>query len=290
MAQSLSTIHSANLTNPKLITVSILEILDEWSQWGLGLIEPPKLVGELKGGLTNHSYLLQSGPDQWVLRCNALNSAELGIDRQREQQILALTATQKLSPTPMYTNASHDYLISPYLHPWQLDIEHPLLTRDDIELLASRVRQLHDWNVSDATVYSLNYRQHSQNYLHLIVEHRSQLTDEIAALQQMEQPFLEQFQNSIERSVLCHNDLSPVHWRWQDNELCLIDWEYASLGDAAFDVAVLVQKWQLNESQIDRFLACYGGVSRQRLQLAQRVNGYISKLWFYVQQDDVGIE
>jgi len=262
------------------------QILAEWQQWGLGLTEAPRVLNELPGGLTNQSYLLQSGLKQWVLRCNAENSVDLGIDRQQENKILTLTARAKLSPFPTYTHTFYDYLVSPCLPQWQCASESLTSAGSDgdIESMANRVKKLHNLEVNDTDISTLNYVQHSQNYLHSINNRIGSLPSDIAQLQQVELPFVELFQNTMRQSVLCHNDLSPPHWRLQGDDLCLIDWEYASLGDAVFDLAVLIDTWQFNDSQIDCLLSCYGGVDRGRFELAQRVNRYISKLWFCLQR------
>jgi len=69
------------------------QTLANWRQWNTGcdeLAAQPTLVRELSGGLTNRSFLVASGDFKAVVRINALNSTDLGVDRQREGLILKL--------------------------------------------------------------------------------------------------------------------------------------------------------------------------------------------------------
>ena len=66
--------------------------LSRWRDWQTGdvqISELPKVLEQLQGGMTNESFMVQSGDFRAVVRVNALNAQALGIDRKKEQSLLA---------------------------------------------------------------------------------------------------------------------------------------------------------------------------------------------------------
>lgn len=60
--------------------------------------------------------------------------------------------------------------------------------------------------------------------------------------------------------VLCHNDIySPNYLYDRDNEIYLIDWEYAGLNYAANDIGCILCRYDWSDEQIERYLEYYIG-------------------------------
>ena len=77
------------------------QTLANWRQWNTDsgeLTAQPTQVRELTGGRTNRSFLVAQGAFKAVVRINALNSASLGIDRQRE--VIILESLQSTGTVP----------------------------------------------------------------------------------------------------------------------------------------------------------------------------------------------
>ena len=90
-------------------------ILAGWQHWPLGLTEPPRVLGELSGGLTNQSLLFEAYGQRFVLRRNALNADALGIDRWREQKILSLVSEAGIAPAVHYCAPDQGVLITAFI-------------------------------------------------------------------------------------------------------------------------------------------------------------------------------
>lgn len=85
--------------------------------------------------------------------------------------------------------------------------------------------------------------------------------------------------------VFCHHDLNAANvlgarpW--------LIDWEYAAFGDAAFELAVLADSFQLDEQAATQLLAEYnaagGEVSEARFQARRPWVQWLTVLWAALQ-------
>jgi thiamine kinase-like enzyme len=89
-------------------------------------------------------------------------------------------------------------------------------------------------------------------------------------------------------STLCHNDLLPANVLLADDRLWIIDYEYAGMNHALFDLANLSVNCDLGEAADHRLLTAYDGdVSTRRLaQLAlMKVMSEMREgLWAVVQQ------
>lgn len=60
--------------------------------------------------------------------------------------------------------------------------------------------------------------------------------------------------------VLCHNDVyEPNYLIDDDNEIYLIDWEYAGMNYAANDIGCILCRYDWTEVQIERYLMAYAG-------------------------------
>jgi len=65
--------------------------------------------------------------------------------------------------------------------------------------------------------------------------------------------------------------------------LFLIDWEYSSLGNPAWDLAVICDSARLNDSQINYMLNIYDDITLNELTQARKEMKYLEILWFAVQ-------
>jgi len=63
---------------------------------------------------------------------------------------------------------------------------------------------------------------------------------------------------AVRDGVLCHNDVTAANVI-DSGEICLIDWEYAALGDALFDLAVVVAHHNLDDAATAHLLHAYAG-------------------------------
>lgn len=260
----------------------LTSILKHWREWGLDLAEEPVAVRALENGLTNRNFLLNSAGRKLVLRLNAANSVALGIDRMIEAKILAVTATVGLSPKRYYCDPEKGILVTDFLDAWQPQT----LNSVHLKLLAKRLWQVHQLDVD---VPAVSYVDYTECYMEQLYRRQGGLTRQQEQWRATELPFVEVFESRAGLPAgigprLCHHDPSPSHWRLQDEQLCLIDWEYAALRDPACDLVLLARSWRFSPPQIEQLLYNYGpGVSKQRFAEAQRVCDYVDRLWFAIQ-------
>lgn len=85
--------------------------------------------------------------------------------------------------------------------------------------------------------------------------------------------------------ALCHHDLNPLNLLTDaSGRLWIVDWEYAGLGDPAFDLASFACQHQLRPAQRRRLAHGYrqagGAMDDARLELACWLFDYVQWLWY----------
>jgi len=83
--------------------------------------------------------------------------------------------------------------------------------------------------------------------------------------------------------VACHNDLLPANFV-NGERLWLVDWEYAGMGDPAFDLANFAVNNDLDEDGDRELLAAYGGGDPELHILMRFMSDFREAMWGVVQQ------
>ena len=222
-------------------------ILAEYKEWGLS--GRPHFIGELSGGLTNKSYLIECGKQKLVIRVFAENSEQLNINRHAEFIIARLAAGHGLAAQPIYLSPDYIYSISQYVD-GDIICNSPLHGDEKPELVAEMLKQLHAL-VIEVELPVLDIVEKAANYWRAI-EQLSGVGD-CLQYQSRLQAFFENLPKP-QTLALCHNDLVAENMILGPTGLRLIDWEYAALGNAHFDIASIFINQSLSKEQQQRFL------------------------------------
>jgi thiamine kinase len=220
---------------------TILEpIMKDWLTWALD--SEPTLVRELTGGLTNKSYLLQSGERLLVLRINHPNSVDLDIDRHSELTIHHMAAAAKLSPAIIYSDPDSRYWVRDYINGNPLSDQQ--ISPAHLDQMARLLNQLHRLTLAFKTpitrtpITRLDISHKVNHYLQQTTpnEEVHQLRQSLSALM---------YSHSTQTgektaNCLCHMDPLPANWIEASNgKLWLLDWEYSAWANPALDYAAL---------------------------------------------------
>ncbi|MGI9285624.1 MAG: choline/ethanolamine kinase family protein [Pseudomonadales bacterium] len=258
--------------------------LDSWPVWSA---TAPTLVGELKGGLTNRSYLLQTDDTRLVLRLNAENASELGLDRTLERQVLMRASRAKVAPGLVYSDPQGGFLITEYHGGRCWESKHSS-DADKLLQLAQLLKTTHQLTPVDGI---LNLYQRAEHYWLTIDKAgagNSLVVQAIRALRQPLQNFFTRANKLCLQRCLCHNDLLAENLLIGNHgQLLALDWEYAAMGDPYFDLAVVVEGHQMDDAPIQILLEYYSDVpmntALQRLALLRVIYSYLDLLWHLVQ-------
>ena len=243
----------------------------------------------LTGGLTNHSWRLDTPHQSYWLRLGNRQSAALGIDRHQELLAHTAAAAAGLAPIIHYAEPKLGILLLDWLSEpnWQQVAagqvsqdqvtEEPVTPKQaaNLPLLMTKVAHLHRLTPA---LNPLCLRAQAELYLR-------QLTPVSDELKRYARRF-EQAQLNLDYSpVFCHHDLNGANvlgarpW--------LIDWEYAALGDAAFELAVIADSFALSPEGARQLLADYNGaggeVCERRFAARRPWVPWLTALWAALQ-------
>jgi len=255
-------------------------ILQDWRSW---CEQQPSLIKPLAGGLTNHSYLVASGGEYFVVRINGVDSRALDLQRDIEAQVLVNVSATDIGLQLVYCDPDQGYLVTRYIEgrQWQRsDSRSP----EGIYRLANLLKAIHGFQSINNF---LDVGKKADYYWRQLADD-CELTQSLQSLKPQIDNYIAQASQRNSDPVLCHNDLTIENLLLgNDGKLHALDWEYAAMGDAFFDLAVIVEEHQLNPSEAQHLLQSYLGSkpSREdvtRLYSNRIMSCYLSALWYAV--------
>ncbi|MEX2470195.1 MAG: choline/ethanolamine kinase family protein [Pseudohongiellaceae bacterium] len=245
--------------------------LAQWQSWQARLTRRPDLVGDLNGK-SNDTFLVAGGNEQFVVRINS-PAHRLGVDRTAELQILTDIAAREYAPSVVF--ASEEILVTRYVtggHP------QPDQCRSWLDRAGRLFRTIHTTPTRVTTI--LDPLQHAINYCKAIENPDRLIT---ACLEKL----LQRPQVTPDDVCLCHNDLLFENIISNTAGWVAIDWEYASLGDPAFDLAVLVETIDADDSELEILLDAYGSQHpRDRINYYRDLYRLIEIMWWRLKSPD----
>lgn len=248
-------------------------------------------VSVLSGGLTNTSYLVVQDDGQFVVRIGCDNARTLGIDRATEEAAITIACDAGLTHEVLLFTQPEGHLVTRYLsgaHGLSTD---ELVTPAMVTRIAELLHDVHHLDPVDGT---FDPYADIRRWMHLVGMRGSALPDRLGPLLDLvERTEKERASLPDSEMVLCHND--PYHLNFlDDGDLWLIDWEYAGMGDAMYDLAGIA--YMLDGNGRDHLLRAYFGSvdSTRRDHLEALIPVYIcwNVVWSLVESDGgiVGVD
>jgi thiamine kinase-like enzyme len=278
------------------------DVLQDWGLWPI-LNDFDQAACDftlLEQGLTNKNWLVTLPytqnliaqttdspivqPLQFVIRINTENAKSLNIHHQSEYEIVEGISALNFCPTILYKDPNFKYWIRPYIRGHTLgELQTSTYdVRDDLEDIAKILSRTHKQPIQQHWP-SVNTLGRTEYFWQQILPNPVISTDRILKLKELLDDAL---QNTEPQMVLCHMDTNIHNWIKDDNNnLNLIDWEYAGLGNPIWDLAVFSDSAELNRQEEEQFLAFYDKYSVSELRHAKLQMEYLSILWFAVQEN-----
>lgn len=90
----------------------------------------------------------------------------------------------------------------------------------------------------------------------------------------------------MDKTTPIHGDLwqSNILKRENDNKLFLIDWEYSHMGDKHFELAYLIESFELNSNQEQILLSSYKNYDEKILRKHKFLVHYLIVLWLHTHE------
>ena len=238
-------------------------------------------VEVLGGGITNHNLKVEVDGGQFVLRVAGKDTGLLGIDRSVELAATKAAAAAGIGPEVIAFVEPEGWLVTRFIAgeipPMERMREPVMLSR-----VARALRAIHDGapipGAFDSFRVVETYRETALGRggtLPAAFEWAHGVAGRIEA------------KRSADAAVPCHNDLLNANFLDDGVRLCIVDWEYAGMGDRFFDLANFSINHELDSAQSESLLAAYFGEAReadaQALELMRFMSDFREAMWGVVQ-------
>jgi len=238
------------------------------------------IIRQLRGGLTNDSYLIEVSGVFFVLRINADNSDQLGIDRRQEIQAMARAGDSHLAPAIIYVDHEIGFLVTEYIEGrvWN---EGDLDSANNILKLSTLLNSIHGLEPIETSVFIAEKIRDYKNEIGAIIPG----LDEI---EKAMEDFVDEAITDISCFCLCHNDLLVSNIvETLSGDLIVLDWEYAAMGHPLFDLAAVIEGQKIAKLASDNLLSHYqaaysdpSSADYRRFLQWRVIYCYVDLLWY----------
>ncbi|WGE57049.1 NTP transferase domain-containing protein [Actinobacillus equuli] len=213
-----------------------------------------KGIMALKKGMTNRSFLFSCNDHKYIMRIPG-EGTDLLISRHQESLVYSVLTDSKICDEVLYINPINGYKLTKFLenarncNPFD---------RDDLHKCMTKLKSFHQLNLK--VEHEFNLFEQIEFYQNLLEGHSSFYQDyqEVKARIFNFIPFIEKH---IEKKVLSHIDAIPdnflIYSKNGQEEIRLIDWEYAGMQDPHVDIAMFSIYAGYNKEQIDNLIDIY---------------------------------
>ncbi len=238
-------------------------------------------ITPLAGGITNQNYRVDVDSEAFVVRIGGQDTALLGIDRAREHAATGVAAGLGVGPELVFALPDAAVLVTRFIDGRTLeaaDVREPATLGRVVEALG-RVHR------GPSIPGRFSPFRTVETYRDLALAHEVALPPAF--------PEWLDLAGRIEAALPagpiapCHNDLLPANFIDDGARIRILDWEYAAMGEAFFDLGNLAANSELGPADERRLLELYGEDptprALARLGLMRLVSDLREAMWGLVQ-------
>ncbi len=240
----------------------------------------------LSGGITNQNYRVDVGDEAFVMRIGGAKTELLGIDRANEYAATKAAAEIGIAPEVIDFIQPEGYLIARFIRGREISPDE-MRQENTIHEIAHTLKKIHALVPIHATFSPFQVvrdydKLARKNGVTTFPENYAWLRERMAVIETA-------FNHYNTVPVLCHNDLLNGNFlRDEQNNLRILDWEYAGMGDLFFDLANFSAHHELSDEQILELLDGYfdNPLPKHfaRLKLMQCMSDFREAMWGVLQQ------
>ena len=253
----------------------------------------PYTMTPLTGGITNKIFRIESDLGDWAVRFYGENT-ELFIDRSAEAETMKLMAKIGISPKMIHFSPENRYTSVKFIDHAKTLNNDDFLNESYHKPIIDTIRKIHSSNVILSRIF--NPIIEIEKMLKILENLQADLSefDMNQSIQQLHE--LDQRLNiPTEDYVPCHIDLLAENFLSVNSSdfptgLAVIDWEYAGMAPAAYDIADMFQE-VLMPNQLERkfiHLYCEGKHENEfweKVQLFKPFPDFYWFLWSLIQKE-----
>lgn len=204
----------------------------------------------LKQGMTNDSFIFSLNNERYIIRVPGVNTEKI-INRHQEYDVYQAIKDEEFVEPVIYIDRDKGYKISKFI-----ENSHTVNPKDwnEINACLKRLKEFH--NQSHRVEHYFDVFEHI-NYYESLMPNASKYEDYKETKKNIEslEPIIE---NLVKDWTLCHIDAVCDNFLVTENQdVYLIDFEYAAMQDPDLDVAMFIVYSLLNRQEIDRIIDIY---------------------------------
>jgi thiamine kinase-like enzyme len=234
------------------MALTLAEALARVPQWAGA---PDLKATPLEGGITNRNFRIDVGGEAFVLRIAGADTDLLGINREYEYAANLAAGKLGVAPEVFHFIRPEGYLVTRFI-PGRPILPEEMCQPESIRRVARALLKIHNMPSIPGTfdVFQIisDYSEIARSYRVAFPQDFNEL---IACMQAIEQGLHGQ---SLSASP-CHNDLLNANFLIVKDQLYILDWEYAGMGDIFFDLANFSDHHKFTDDQDRWLLECYFG-------------------------------
>jgi len=208
----------------------------------------------LGGGITNLNFRVDVGGESFVLRIAGADTELLGINREYEYAANLEAGRLGIAPEVVYFIRPEGYLVTRFITGRPLPPEE-MREPENIRRVMEAVRKIHAMPEIPGTFSAFRtIEDYSAIARRCNVAFPQDFDWLMARVHEAEQALM----SHPDAPCPCHNDLLNANFL-TNGQFYILDWEYAGMGDAFFDLANFSDHHQLSDAQDRWLLECYFG-------------------------------
>jgi len=228
-------------------------------------------VAVLGGGITNHNFKVVAGGEAFVLRIGGRDTELLGIDRSVEYQATLAAAALGIGPEVVAFVEPEGYLVTRFVVG-----ETGRVTTAEAAALLSRL------HAAPAIPGRFDAFRVVEVYAATAASRGVALTADYTRAKAIADRI--EHRRGDYHLVPCHNDLLAANFVGGADRTWIVDWEYAGMGDPAFDLANFAVNNGLDEDGDAELLEAYGDSAGDTHVLMRFMSDFREAMWGMVQQ------
>ena len=249
------------------------------------------LVEELGGGLTNKNYRVRTddGGD-YVVRVSETSAGLLAIDRDNERANTAIAWRSGVGAPVVESLPDRNVMVVGFLTGRTLGPD-DVADAAMIPRIARSLQMLHGGQPFHGR---FDMRQIRRRYLAVVQEQGFRLPDDYLALEPRVEVLEDAMRAGDEPLVPCNNDLLAANFIDDGEMIWLIDYEYAGMNEASFELGNIASESGLDDDATARLVASYWGRSSPSKLARARAWSLLARygwtLWASIQDGSSRIE
>jgi len=235
-------------------------------------IEKAELISDFAGGSTNETCIIKYNDSKYVVRYGSSQSGQMCIDRRAEKLTLQILAEN--TAKVYYFDIVSGNMVTEYIEGYLISAE-DLREKNYLRKLFKVLKKVHSKKID----YEFDPHYQIEKRFEYCRKNNIYLPDNLSLILEKDITINNRLlKDKYKYFGLCHNDLFTGNIILNRNdEIILIDCEYAGNGDIFFDLACLA--WNCNLNQKQQLIELYFGYCDDILLKRLNDSLFVVKLW-----------